>query len=148
MLWLDDDVTDDEKEPTMTTPDGTAPMDVPVDAALAAAVSDGDQSAAVAALAGQELILPQTTVGEEGISEDQVTLPVIEQNETSYVPVFTTVQRLTDSLPGIAGSIAVSAQELAMAWPSDELWLAVNPGDQLTSVALPPDAVRSLAVVG
>lgn len=128
----------------MTTPDGTSPVDV----ALAAAVADGDQSAAVAALAGQELILPQTSVDEEGISDQQVTLPVIEQNETSYVPVFTTAERLTDSLPGIAGSIAVPARELAMAWPSDELWLAVNPGDQLTSVALPPDAVRSLALVG
>ena len=39
--------------------------------------------------------------------------------------------------------MSVTAAELGANWPSDELWLAVNPGTE-EGLTLPPDAVRSL----
>lgn len=127
----------------MTTPDTPSQLDQD----LAAAVSDSDPAAAVQALAGHDLVLPQNSAPEPSGGQVQITLPVIEQDQTSYVPAFTTSERLTESLPSVPSSIVVSASELASAWPSDDLWLVVNPGDATTGVALPAAAVRTLATV-
>jgi type III secretion system (T3SS) SseB-like protein len=129
----------------MTFPD--APADdgaQELEAALASAVRDNDQSAALEALGGHDLILPQADAAETG-EQREVTLPVIEQDEKSYVPAFTTVQKLSASLPAVTQSVSLPAVDLAAAWPSDELWLAINPGDESTSVALPSSAFRTLA---
>jgi hypothetical protein len=45
--------------------------------------------------------------------------------------------------PDIEDAVSVNAAELAANWPSDDLWLAVNPGTEV-GLTLPPDAVRSL----
>ena len=45
--------------------------------------------------------------------------------------------------PDIEDAVSVNAAELAANWPSDDLWLAVNPGTE-DGLTLPPDAVRSL----
>ena len=119
----------------MTTPQ-------PVEEALAAAVSTGDEAAAVDALAGENLVLPQTEVSDDA---SQLTLPVIEHDNASYVPVFTSAVRMAQSLPDVGGSIEIPAVELARVWPSDDLWLAVNPGDASTGIALPATAMRVLA---
>lgn len=129
----------------MTFPD--APSDEgaqELEAALASAVRDNDQGAALQALGGHELILPQADAPQTG-EQREVTLPVIEQDEKSYVPAFTTVQKLNESLPAVTQSVSLPAVDLAAAWPSDELWLAINPGDESTSVALPSSAFRTLA---
>lgn len=131
----------------MTFPTPDAPSEdgaQALEAALASAVRDNDQSAAMQALGGHELILPQADSEQAG-DQREVTLPVIEQDEKSYVPAFTTVQKLSESLPAVTQSVSLPAVDLAAAWPSDELWLAINPGDEATSVALPSSLFRSLA---
>jgi hypothetical protein len=135
----------------MTTPSPESASTL--DAALAAAVADSDKTetlqAAVQALAGHDLVLPQTAAPDnEAPAEGQITLPVIEQDQTSFVPAFTTAERLTENLPDVSGSIVIGAMELAAAWPSEDLWLAINPGDAETALALPGAAVRALAAVG
>jgi hypothetical protein len=134
---------------TTPSPDSASTLD----AALAAAVADTDKTetlqAAVQALAGHQLVLPQTPSPDgETPPEGQITLPVIEQDQTSFVPAFTTPERLTENLPDVSGSIVIPATDLAAAWPSEDLWLAINPGDAATALALPGAAVRALAAVG
>lgn len=135
--------------PTSDSPADGAPQEgvQELEAALASAVRDNDQGAAVQALGGHELILPQADAQESG-EQREVTLPVIEQDEKSYVPAFTTVEKLSQTLPAVTQSVSLPANDLAAAWPSDELWLAVNPGDQETAVALPSQAFRTLAATG
>jgi hypothetical protein len=116
-----------------------------LEAALATAVRDNDQLAAIHALEGHDLILPQADAEQAG-EQQEVTLPVIEQDQKSYVPAFTTVEKLSASLPTVAQSVSLPAVDLAAAWPSDELWLAINPGDEATSVALPSEAFRTLGL--
>jgi hypothetical protein len=121
------------------TPDGAGSLE----SSLAAAVAGNDQTGVVQALAGQQLILPQTSEAPEG--KRDITLPVIEQDNASYVPAFTSVEQMTQALPDTPSSIAVDASELAGVWPSDDLTLLVNPGDQATAVALPASAMPALA---
>src|SRR5690349_15395443 len=60
------------------TPDGAGSLE----SSLAAAVAGNDQTGVVQALAGQQLILPQTSEAPEG--KRDITLPVIEQDNASY----------------------------------------------------------------
>ena len=77
--------------------------------------------------------------------DGSISLPVIEQDGTSYVPVFTSETTMASAAPDIEDAVSVSAAELGANWPSDELWMAVNPGTE-DGLTLPPDAVRSLPV--
>lgn len=80
----------------------------------------------------------------QGVLPDgSISLPVIEQDGTSYVPVFTSEATMAAAAPDIEDAVSVNAAELAANWPSDDLWLAVNPGTE-DGLTLPPDAVRSL----
>jgi len=80
----------------------------------------------------------------QGVLPDgSISLPVIEQDGTSYVPVFTSEATMAAAAPDIEDAVSVNAAELATNWPSDDLWLAVNPGTE-DGLTLPPDAVRSL----
>ena len=72
-----------------------------------------------------------------------MSLPVIEQDGTSYVPVFTSEATMKLAAPDIGGAVSVPVAALGANWPSDELWLAVNPGTE-GGLTLPPDAVKSL----
>lgn len=130
---------------TAPTPESVAA----VNAALASAVADSDQNAAVTALAGHELVLPQTQP-ESPDSEGQrrITLPVVEQDGAGYVPAFTSVEQLAQSLPDTPATVVVDASELAGVWPSNDLTLLVNPGDAATSVAVPASAMPALASGG
>ena len=80
---------------------------------------------------------------ETDLPDGSISLPVIEQDGTSYVPVFTSETTMASAAPDIEDAVQVSAAELGANWPSDDLWLAVNPGTE-DGLTLPPDAVRSL----
>jgi type III secretion system (T3SS) SseB-like protein len=125
----------------MTTPlpDGQQTEDV-----IAAGMAAGDTDAVMRAVAATDVVVPQTSNGEGGgLPDGSISLPVIEQDGTSYVPVFTSEDTMASAAPDIEDAISVNAAELGANWPSDDLWLAVNPGTE-DGLTLPPDAVRSL----
>jgi hypothetical protein len=96
------------------------------------------------AIATTEIVVPQAGGSDEaGLPDGSISLPVIEQDGTSYVPVFTSEATMAAAAPDIEDAVSVNAAELAANWPSDDLWLAVNPGTE-DGLTLPPDAVRSL----
>jgi hypothetical protein len=115
------------------------------EAVIAAGMASGDTDAVMRAVAGSEVVVPQVAdaSGQDDLPDGSISLPVIEQDGTSYVPVFTSEATMATAAPDIQDAVSVSAAELAANWPSDDLWLAVNPGTE-DGLTLPPDAVRSL----
>ena len=118
----------------------------PTEAAIAAGMASGDTEAVMRAVANSDVVVPQAVVepGDEA-PDGSLSLPVIEQDGTSYVPVFTSEATMNAAAPDLEDAVAVSAAELGANWPSEDLWLAVNPGTE-DGLTLPPDAVRSLPV--
>lgn len=115
-----------------------------VESAIAAGMAAGDTEAVMRAVAGSEVVVPQAAeVTPEVLEQESISLPIIEQDGTSYVPVFTSQRAMNEAAPDIEEAVTVAAAELAANWPSDDLWLAVNPGTE-DGLTLPPDAVRSL----
>lgn len=127
---------------TVPSPNGSQPTE----SAIAAGMAAGDTEAVMRAVAASEVVVPQAagTRG-EGVPDGSISLPVIEQDGTSYVPVFTSEDTMHAAAPDIEDAVSVSAAELGANWPSEDLWLAVNPGTE-DGLTLPPDAVRSLPV--
>jgi hypothetical protein len=116
----------------------------PTEAAIAAGMATGDTDAVMRAVASSEVMVPQA--GEAGDAADgSLSLPVIESDGTSYVPVFTSESTMNEAAPDIEDAVTVPAATLGANWPSDDLWLAVNPGTE-GGLTLPPDAVKSLPV--
>jgi len=114
------------------------------EAAIAAGMAAEDTAAVMRAIATTEIVVPQAGGSDEGgLPDGSISLPVIEQDGTSYVPVFTSEATMAAAAPDIEDAVSVNAAELAANWPSDDLWLAVNPGTE-DGLTLPPDAVRSL----
>ena len=125
----------------MTTP---YPEGEQTEAVIAAGMAAGDTDSVMRAVAASEVVVPQTPgAGESELPDGSISLPVIEQDGTSYVPVFTSESTMASAAPDIEDAVQVSAAELGANWPSDDLWLAVNPGTE-DGLTLPPDAVRSL----
>lgn len=126
-------------------PGGPVPIEsVQTESAIAAGMASGDTEAVLRAVASSEVMVPQA--GQEGETPDgALSLPVIEQDGTSYVPVFTSESAMNEAAPDIGEAVAVPAAALGASWPSDDLWLAVNPGTE-GGLTLPPDAVKSLPV--
>ena len=126
----------------MSTPSSSG--NEPTESAIAAGMASGDTDAVMRAVANSEVVVPQAEVpvGEEA-PEGSLSLPVIEQDGTSYVPVFTSEATMNSAAPELEQAVAVSAAELGANWPAEDLWLAVNPGTE-DGLTLPPDAVRSL----
>jgi hypothetical protein len=145
-------MTPPEENASMTSPNGSSPepqksqQAQQTESAIAAGMAAGDTEAVMRAVAASDVVVPQTGAGGEGAAPDgSISLPVIEQDGTSYVPVFTSESTMAAAAPDIDDAVAVSAAELGANWPSDDLWLAVNPGTE-DGLTLPPDAVRSLPV--
>lgn len=113
------------------------------EAAIAAGIAAGDDEAVMRAVAGSEVVVPQPAGAQDELDEGSLSLPVIEAEGTSYVPVFTSEDAMKQAAPEVEEAVTVEVAELAANWPEQDLWLAVNPGtdEQLT---LPPDAVRAL----
>jgi len=116
----------------------------PTEAAIAAGMASGDTDAVMRAVAGSEVMVPQAAETADA-PDGALSLPVIEQDGTSYVPVFTSLASMNEAAPDIDDSVTVPAAALGANWPSDDLWLAVNPGTE-GGLTLPPDAVKSLPV--
>ena len=95
-------------------------------------------------LAGSVALLPQEVPeGAEPTPEGAIALPVIEQDGTQYVPVFTSEERLATAGADPKTAVPVPLVELAAGWPDDDLWLAVDPASE-AGLTLPPDVVRML----
>jgi hypothetical protein len=128
----------------MTAPMNSSPDGLPTEAAIAAGMAAGDTESVMRAVATAEVVVPQAASADPGgVPDGSISLPVIEQDGTSYVPVFTSESTMATAAPDIEDAVSVQAAELAANWPDDELWLAVNPGTE-DGLTLPPDAVRSL----
>ena len=128
----------------MTTPLNSSPDGQQTEAVIAAGMASGDTESVMRAVATAEIVVPQAPSADaDGIPDGSISLPVIEQDGTSYVPVFTSEATMAAAAPDIEDAVSVNAAELAANWPSDDLWLAVNPGTE-DGLTLPPDAVRSL----
>jgi hypothetical protein len=103
-----------------------------------------DAQAVLQQLAASVAFLPQDIPdGVEPPPEGAIALPVIEQDGNQFVPVFTSSEMLAASGADPANAVEIPVVQLAMGWPSDDLWLAVDPStpDGLT---LPSDVVRAL----
>ena len=119
------------------------PQGEQTEAAIAAGMAAEDTESVMRAIAATEVVVPQAASAEGDLPDGSISLPVIEQDGTSYVPVFTSEATMAAAAPDIEDAVSVNAAELAANWPSDDLWLAVNPGTE-DGLTLPPDAVRSL----
>ena len=125
----------------MTT---STPGDAAADAT--AAGPDPDTAAVLRDLATSIALLPQvpTSEGEER-PEGAIALPVIEQDGQRYIPVFTTEAALRSAGADVDSALRIPLAQLAANWPSDDMWLAVNPASE-DGLGLPPDVVRALPV--
>ncbi len=126
----------------------STPDDLPTDPTIETADEAAAQAAAQAVLrelAGSTALLPQQppAEGEEPPAEDAIALPVIEQDGTHFVPVFTSEDRMRAAGADPETALSVPLAGLAAGWPGEELWLAIDPASE-EGLALPPDAVRAL----
>ncbi|QUH02239.1 SseB family protein [Saccharopolyspora erythraea] len=115
------------------------------DAVAAGADADETQSV-LQELATSSALLPQApSADDEEQPEGTVALPVIEQEGQKYIPVFTSEEALEEAGADVSTAIRVPLAELAANWPSEDMWLAVNPASE-DGIGLPPDVVRMLPV--
>jgi hypothetical protein len=120
---------------------------LPGEAALHEIAQGGDRQAALTTLAHTDVLLP---VADETSEPDPevVQLPVYEQEDgVRLVPVFTSETRLAAAMPEVHRYRNVPMSALGGGWPSDDLWLAVDPGSP-DALNLSPDGVRSLPELG
>ena len=75
--------------------------------------------------------------------EGAIALPVIEQDGTQYVPVFTSEEALRAAGADASTALRLPIAQLAATWPGENLWLAVNPANP-DGLAIPPEVVRAL----
>jgi hypothetical protein len=95
-------------------------------------------------LANSIALLPQEAMPEgEEPPEGAIALPVIEQDGTQYVPVFTSEEALRAAGADPVTALQLPIVELAATWPTENLWLAVNPATP-DGLAIPPEVVRAL----
>lgn len=100
--------------------------------------------AVLQSLAASTALLPQEVPdGAEPPPQGTVALPVIEQDGTTYVPVFTSQEALVSAGADPQQALAVPVAQLAAGWPDDDLWMAVDPSTD-HGLTLPPDVVRML----
>jgi hypothetical protein len=106
--------------------------------------SQAETQAVLQQLASSTALLPQEMADDaEPTPEGAVALPVIEQDGTQYVPVFTSQEALSTAGADPERAIEVPIAQLAAGWPAGDLWLAVDPASA-HGLTLPPDLVRAL----
>jgi hypothetical protein len=126
---------------------------------MSTSVPDDQAAGAAASAAGPKGVDPQTLLRElatsiallpqeapaagEETPEGSIALPVIEQDGTQYIPVFTSEEALRAAGADPATALRLPLAELAASWPGEDLWLAVNPTSE-DGLALPPEVVRAL----
>jgi hypothetical protein len=103
-----------------------------------------DTEALLQQLAASVALLPQELPEDaEPMPEGAIALPVIEQDGTHYVPVFTSEDTLAAAGADPATAVPIPVAQLAASWPGDDLWLAVDPATE-GGLTLPPDVVKVL----
>lgn len=128
-----------------TTMSDTTSGGQPVDSTQSTAPSEADSQAMLQALATSVAFLPQEGLSEgEAPPEGAIAIPVIEQDGTQYVPVFTSEEALVSAGADPQAAVGLPLAELAANWPDELLWLAINPGSE-SGLTLPPEGVRALA---
>ncbi|MHA6795624.1 SseB family protein [Pseudonocardia bannensis] len=106
----------------------------------------GDTAAVLHDLATSIGLLPQVPPAEgEEQPEGAIALPVIEHDGQRYIPVFTSEDSLRAAGADVGSALRIPIAQLAANWPSDDVWLAVNPASE-EGLGLPPDVVRTLPV--
>ena len=95
-------------------------------------------------LANSAALLPQQGAPEgEEPPDGAIALPVIERDGTQYVPVFTSEEALRAAGADPSTALKVSIAQLGATWPSEDLWLAVDPATP-DGLVIPPEVVRAL----
>jgi type III secretion system (T3SS) SseB-like protein len=108
------------------------------------ASSQAEAQAMLQHLAATTALVPQEIPeGAETPPDGAVALPVVEQDGTQFVPVFTSQEALVSAGVNPDTAVAVPLVQLAAGWPDEELWLAVDPASE-NGVTLPPEVVRAL----
>ena len=88
----------------MTTP---YPQGEQTEAVIAAGMAAGDTDSVMRAVAASEVVVPQAPgAGETDLPDGSISLPVIEQDGTSYVPVFTSETTMASAAPDIEDAVA------------------------------------------
>jgi hypothetical protein len=114
--------------------------------AISSGMEAGDNAAVLRALATSIALLPQAPPAEgEERPEGAIALPVIEQDGQRYIPVFTSEESLRAAGADPGSAVRIPVAQLAANWPSEDVWLAVNPASE-DGLGLPPDVVRALPV--
>jgi hypothetical protein len=131
---------------TAASDDSTTTASPSTEDAIASGMEAGDNAAVLRALATSIALLPQAPPAEgEERPEGAIALPVIEQDGQRYIPVFTSEESLRAAGADPATAVRIPVAQLAANWPSDDVWLAVNPASE-EGLGLPPDVVRALPV--
>jgi hypothetical protein len=131
---------------TTGSDDSTTTADRSTEDAISSGMEAGDNAAVLRALATSVALLPQAPPAEgEERPEGAIALPVIEQDGKRYIPVFTSEESLRAAGADPGSAVRIPVAQLAANWPSDDVWLAVNPASE-AGLGLPPDVVRALPV--
>ncbi len=121
----------------------STPNEQPAD--LTAPTSEAEAQALLQNLATSIALLPQEGMADgETPPDGAIAIPVIEQDGTQYVPVFTSEAALQAAGADPGPAVRMPVAELAANWPAEDLWLAINPGSE-DGLTLPPEAVQALA---
>jgi SseB protein N-terminal domain len=105
-------------------------------------IDAGQAADVLRTLANSIALLPQAPAPDEA-PEGALTLPIIEHEGQRYIPVFTSEESLRSAGADPGTAVSIPIVDLAAHWPSDDLWLAVDPASQ-DGLGLPPDVVRAL----
>jgi hypothetical protein len=131
---------------TTAPDDSTTTADRSTEDAISSGMEAGDKAAVLRALATSIALLPQAPAAEgEERPEGAIALPVIEQDGQRYIPVFTSEESLRAAGADPGTAVRIPVVQLAANWPSEDVWLAVNPASE-DGLGLPPDVVRALPV--
>ena len=130
-----------------TSPNGSQP---PAQRALHEIANGSENVIALSTLAVSEVLLPVPGIdeypgGAEPEPPREIQLPVYEQEDgRQLVPVFTSESRMADALPSTQRYRLVQLAALGGAWPSDELILSIDTGNE-DSLSISGEGVRALA---
>lgn len=107
--------------------------------------STPDEQELLRELATSIALLPQDGMAEGAAPpEGSIAIPVIEQDGTQYVPVFTSEETLRAAGADAEPAVQLPLAELAANWPGEDLWLAVDPGSE-NGLTVPPAAIQAIA---
>ena len=107
--------------------------------------STPDEQELLRELATSIALLPQDGMAEGAAPpEGSIAIPVIEQDGTQYVPVFTSEETLRAAGADAEPAVQLPLAELAANRPGEDLWLAVDPGSE-NGLTVPPAAIQAIA---